>query len=149
MATVPLIVGGVAALGGIADPDGGPAEGPKPDHYTRAELLALAGLPGPIDVLLTHDAPRDVLLPGAGSRDVAELIALRAPAFHFCGHYHESGRALPAPAPTRSFQLDTTRHDRRTGLVREGCFGILDWRGTIEGSRFDFVDTRGYGPVSG
>jgi Icc-related predicted phosphoesterase len=130
----------VAALGGIADPDGRASEGPQPDHYTRAELLAVAGLPGPIDVLLTHDAPWGTVMPRAGSRDVTELIALLAPAFHFCGHYHEPGRALAVPAPTRSFQLDATKPATRTGEVRAGCFGILDWRGRAAGSRFAFVD---------
>jgi Icc-related predicted phosphoesterase len=130
----------VAGLGGIADPDGRPGEGPKPDHYTRDELLALAGLPGPIDVLLTHDAPWGTVMPEGGSRDVSELIALLSPPFHFCGHYHEPGMALAVPGPTRSFQLDATKPERKSGRVRPGCFGILDWRGRPERSHFAFAD---------
>jgi len=131
----------VAALGGIADPDGHAGEGSKPDHYTHEEVHAVAGLAGPVDVLLTHDAPWGTLVPEGGSHDVTDLIRLHAPAFHFCGHYHETGTALAVPAPTQSYQLDATKPDRTTGRVRAGCFGILEWAGRAKGSRFGFVDT--------
>jgi hypothetical protein len=131
----------VAALGGIADPDGRGAGRPKPDHYTKDEVRRVAGLPGPVDVLLTHDAPWGSVFPAGGSRDVTELIALLAPAFHFCGHYHAPGTALTAPAPTRSYQLDAVRPDRASGRMRAGCFGILEWSGRPTNSRFAFVES--------
>jgi hypothetical protein len=125
----------VGALGGISL-DGGPGRDPASEFYTAGEARRLrAG--GPLDVLLTHEPPfgaAATLHPryaGEGSRDAASLVRECAPRFHFCGHYHEPGGRLEAPAGTESYLLNAVNFLRPQRL-NPGCFGVLTWGGPDE-----------------
>jgi hypothetical protein len=61
-----------------------------PACFCRLSSLSGAGF----DVLLTHESPRDAILPDHGSEDVGSLIRCALPAFAFFGHYHSTGRQV-------------------------------------------------------
>lgn len=133
----------VGALGGISCEGGGPGDDPVSPFYTAAEARRLrAG--GVLDVLLSHEPPLGAaatLHPryaAAGSRDVLSLVRECAPRFHFCGHYHEPGGPLEAPAGTESHLLNAVNF-LRPHRLNPGCFGLLTWAGRDE-SAFALVD---------
>lgn len=41
----------------------------------------------PVDILLTHDAPRDAIYPGSGSLEIEHALFRYQPQYHFLGHY--------------------------------------------------------------
>lgn len=133
----------VGALGGISTEGGGPGDDPVSPFYTAGEVRRLRAA-GPLDVLLSHEPPRGAAAPlhpryaDGGSRDVASLVRDGAPRFHFCGHYHEPGGRLVAPAGTESYQLNAVNFLRPHAL-NPGCFGLLIWAGPDEAT-FSLVD---------
>lgn len=46
------------------------------------------------DALLTHDSPRDAIIPNAGSRETLGVIQAAQPAFAFFGHHKGRGRLV-------------------------------------------------------
>lgn len=101
------------------------------------ELTRLSAT-GSLDILLTHDVPRDTVMAGAGSPEVRTLIRRCAPRYHFCGHYHEEGRELDVGGTTRSFLLNEVNFHGSSRLNRR-CMGILRWK-LDEKSTFEFVE---------
>lgn len=134
----------LTALGGIADNHGPGGPDPVSPFYTRAEIRRLRSVDGPVDVLLTHDVPEGAAAgisgnyANAGSRDITELIADLQPAYHFCGHYHESGQRLEDKGHTASYILNAVNFQNERRL-RPGCIGILRWSGR-EHSAFEILD---------
>jgi hypothetical protein len=92
------------------------------------------------DVLLTHDAPRDFVLPDSGSVLISEVIAEARPAFAFFGHYHQ-GRILQGElGTTHVHHLHGFELRGRGGSAEEGSVGVLTWAG--QGGRFEYLEPR-------
>jgi hypothetical protein len=128
----------VGALWGIDDKAPKARRSPGPQGRIRQRsATALCG--ERFDVLLTHESPRDAMLPDSGSDAISAVIALAQPAFTFFGHYHGKGRLdLCDFGRTRAFHLaglefqgpGKTAEDRSVGLLcwdgQEGTFEYLD-----------------------
>ena len=88
-----------------------------------AEALTKSGF----DVLLTHDSPRDAVLPGSGSEEIGAIIRGARPAFAFFGHYHGTGRQVEGDfGATRVYHLC---HLELRSRAEEGSVGALTWDG--------------------
>ncbi len=90
------------------------------------------------DVLLTHDSPRDAMLPDSGSDDITTVLRLARPGFHFFGHYHGPGRLYLCDfRPTQVFHLHGLELHGPGGTAEEGSVGVLRWAdGTC---RFEYL----------
>jgi hypothetical protein len=126
----------IGVLGGLADGDGPGATAVSP-FYTASEVRRLRANGAPLDVLLSHEPPRgaaEVLHPkyaGAGSPEVRAFLREIGARYHFCGHYHEPGKRLPAPEGTDSYELNAVGFSHRAKL-NPGCIGILQWASSAD-----------------
>jgi len=78
------------------------------------------------DVLLTHDSPRDAVLPDSGSDAISAVLHLARPALAFFGHYHGDGRLGGCDfGPSRVFHLHGLEFRGRGGTAEERCAGVL------------------------
>jgi hypothetical protein len=130
----------IAGLGGIAR-SGQPGDDPASPYYTRSEWRALRAL-GPLDLFLSHEPPYGAFghhprYGTSGSPEVQTFLQESAPRFHFCGHYHRDGQALPAPSGTQSFELNAVNF-LRAHQLNPGCIGLLTWPGA-EHARFELL----------
>jgi calcineurin-like phosphoesterase family protein len=85
-----------------------------------------------IDVLLTHDARRNFMIPGAGLDEIGMLLDQMRPSYHFFGHYGGPCRiSTDSNGVTRSCKLADLHWDRsERGARVEACsMGILRWSG--------------------
>lgn len=106
-------------------------------NRNSAKRLALA----PMDVLLTHESPRDAVWEDAGSRAVSLVLQTAKPAFAFFGHYHEEGRLDECDfAPTQVYHLAGLEFRGPRGSAEDWCVGVLRWRET--GASFTYVEDR-------
>jgi hypothetical protein len=113
----------VGALWGI-DPDARRRE--PPGGRIRARRATALGAAG-FDVLLTHDSPRDAVVPGGGSEAIAAVIRSARPAFAFFGHYHPTGRQVEGDfGDTRVYHLG---HLELRSRGEAGSVGVLTWDG--------------------
>jgi hypothetical protein len=88
------------------------------------------------DVLLTHESPRDAVLPDQGSEEIGAVIRSARPAFAFFGHYHRTGRRVEGDfGATRVYHLSHLELDSR---AEEGSVGVLTWDGGA--GEFDYLD---------
>ena len=129
-----LRVGGVGGCFGPSDFERPSASlrGYAKRHYTRDELDALAAS-GPLDIVLTHDAPAGVPFErhhrGAGyvseAAGLDELLAQTQPRICFFGHHHTRLEAVVASVPCRG--LNKSPHPGSLLAVEmSGC--QPDWR---------------------
>jgi hypothetical protein len=82
----------------------------------------------PHDVLLTHDSPRDAVLPDSGSEEISSVIRTARPAFAFFGHYGgTSGPVEGDFGATQVFHLGDLRLQHNGGCAEEGSVGALTW----------------------
>jgi hypothetical protein len=103
------------------------------------ERSAFALAHAAFDVLLTHESPRDAVLPDAGSDAISLIIAGAQPAFAFFGHYHGTGRQVAgAFGRTQVFHLCGLEFRGRGRSAEEGSVGVLRWSGAEAG--FTYVD---------
>lgn len=106
-------------------------------HPKSASLLAVAEF----DVLLTHDAPADAMLSGAGSEAIATIIRQVQPRFAFFGHYRGNGHRVNGDfGRTHVHHMAGMELRRRSLFAEEGSVGVLRWA-KGEG-RFEYVDDR-------
>jgi hypothetical protein len=91
------------------------------------------------DVLLTHESPRDAMVPESGSEEITTVLRRARPAFHFFGHYHGPGRLhLCDFRPTQVFHLHGLELRGPGGTAEEGSVGVLRW---ADGAgRFEYLD---------
>jgi hypothetical protein len=117
----------VGALWGIDDKAPKARQGIPPRARIRrrgTEALSSARF----DVLLTHESPRDAVLPDNGSEDVGAVIRCARPVFAFFGHYHRTGRRIEGDfGATRVYHLSHLELDSR---AEEGSVGVLTWNGS-------------------
>jgi hypothetical protein len=96
---------------------------PPRGRITQRGSAALSG--ARLDVLLTHESPRDAILAGHGSEDIGAVIRSAGPAFAFFGHYHTTGRRVEGDfGGTRVYHLSHLELDSR---AEEGSVGMLTW----------------------
>jgi hypothetical protein len=94
---------------------------------------------GTFDVLLSHDAPRDLVYPDSGSSAVSAIVADAKPAFAFFGHYHPGDRLVTAEVgPTRLFHLHGLEFRGPGGTAEPGSVGVL--RRAAGASTFAYLD---------
>jgi hypothetical protein len=88
------------------------------------------------DVLLTHDAPRDLVYPESGSEAISLCIEEAKPSFAFFGHYHPGDRLVSAErGQSRIFHLHGLEFRGPGGTAEAGSVGVLRWdsgRGQFE-----------------
>jgi hypothetical protein len=98
---------------------------PPRARISRRGTVALSG--ARFDVLLSHESPRDAILPDQGSEEIGSVIRSARPAFAFFGHYHATGRRVEGDfGATRVYHLSHLELDSR---AEEGSVGVLTWDG--------------------
>ena len=91
-------------------------------------------------VLLTHDSPRDLVIPDSGSEFISMVIQETRPAFAFFGHYHPGARMVTdVRGPTRIFHLHGLELRGPGGSAEDGSVGVLRWDGAA--GSFDYVES--------
>jgi Icc-related predicted phosphoesterase len=109
------------------------AQADRRRHFVREEVLACEAL-GPVDLFMTHEAPRPYLVGSSGSRrgvdagktPVNEVLAVLRPRLHLFGHHHRFSeqerqgiRSVGLDLVSRSYLLidaaTMTYHVRTTG----------------------------------
>jgi len=89
-----------------------------------------------LDVLLTHESPRDAMFSDSGSEEIDALLGLARPAFLFFGHYKGTGRRVAGDyGPTQVYHLSGLELRGRGGTAEAGSVGVLRWgegTGTFE-----------------
>jgi hypothetical protein len=92
-----------------------------------------------MDVLLTHDGPKDAMGPNCGSDEIEAIIRGAKPAFAFFGHYRGTGSRVEGDfGPTQLYHMAGMELRRRNLYPEEGCMGILRWSNNQ--GQFDYVD---------
>ncbi len=82
-----------------------------------------------MDVLLTHESPRDAMILDAGSEAISLVIATARPAFAFFGHYHCEGRLDECDfGPTQAYHLAGLEFRGKGGTAEDRCAGVLRWQ---------------------
>ncbi len=83
-----------------------------------------------VDILLTHDAPRDRIYPGSGSLEIQQALLRHQPQYHFYGHYGGPARYYrEANGSTHSYKLaDLSGESQdRDGAPPAGSMWLLHW----------------------
>lgn len=108
------------------------SEKAKPHYIQPYEQQRLEQLSDtPVDILLTHDAPRDRIYPGSGSLEIEQALLRHQPRYHFFGHYSGFSRYhLEANGITHSYKLADLggRHQVGTQTTEIGTMGVLHWQ---------------------
>ena len=87
-----------------------------------------------MDVLLTHESPRDAFWLDSGSLAINTILHGARPAFNFFGHYHGEGRMEECDfGPTRVLHLVGLEFSGE-GRAEERSVGVLRWRDGAAGS---------------
>jgi hypothetical protein len=91
------------------------------------------------DVLLTHDSPRDAIIPNGGSQDILDIIQSAQPRFAFFGHHRGQGHRVEGEfGQTQVYHLAGMELRRAGGQAEEGSIGVLRWTG--RDGAFEYVD---------
>jgi hypothetical protein len=92
------------------------------------------------DVLLTHDSPRDALIPNAGSAAIRDIIRTAQPAFAFFGHHRGTGRQVVGEyGKTQVYHLSGLEMRKHGVHAEEASVGVLTWDG--ETGTFQYLDS--------
>ncbi|MCI0462666.1 MAG: metallophosphoesterase [Gemmataceae bacterium] len=84
------------------------------------------------DVLLTHESPRDAVLPDSGSEEIDGILRAAQPAFAFFGHYGSGGGPVPGRwGKSQVFRLGDFALNSAGGSAEEGSVGALTWEGGV------------------
>lgn len=131
----------VGAVWGIDDQV--PNSRRKTPERARIRERSLMGLAGTaIDVLLSHDSPRDAVLAGSGSEGLRALINLARPSFAFFGRYGSRfGRVGDTTARTQVYELAGFEMRRSGSCAEAGSVGLLTWENGL--GVFEYVDESG------
>jgi hypothetical protein len=98
----------------------------QPHEQHRLEQLGNT----PVDILLTHDAPRDAIYPGSGSLEIERALLLHRPQYHFYGHYGGPYRyQLEANGMTHGYKLADLSGESQDceEVLATGSMGLLHW----------------------
>jgi hypothetical protein len=82
-----------------------------------------------MDVLLTHESPRDAMFEDSGSTAITAVIECARPAFAFFGHYHGDGRLDECDfGATQVYHLAGLEFRGKGGSAEDRCAGVLRWQ---------------------
>jgi hypothetical protein len=110
---------------------------PAAGRLREASLTALAG--ARFDLLLTHESPRDAVLPGSGSEGIGVVLDLARPAFAFFGHYGSRyGRIAGDFGGAQVYQMAGFELRQDRSHAEPGSVGILTWDGAA--GSFAYLD---------
>jgi hypothetical protein len=128
----------VGALRGIDDKaPNARRKTPERGRIRESSITSLAG--SALDVLITHDGPRDAVLVGSGSEGLRTLIELARPAFGFFGHYgRRFGRVEATTGETQVYHLAGFEMRRGGACAEEGSVGLLTWEDGV--GAFEYLD---------
>jgi hypothetical protein len=130
----------VGALWGIDDRAPRARKNAPPGGHIRPKS-AIALACGEFDVLLSHESPRDAIIPGTGSQEIGDILRAAKPAFAFFGHYGaEPVELVHDYGPTRVYHLGGLELKRHGGVAEPGSVGALTWDGRR--GEFRYVDER-------
>ncbi len=91
------------------------------------------------DVLLTHDSPRDAIIPNAGSQEIVEVILAARPRFAFFGHHKGRGRRVEGDFGETHVHFLCGMELRESSQHAEaGSVGCLRWEG--DAGAFAYLD---------
>jgi hypothetical protein len=91
-----------------------------------------------LDVLLTHDSPRDAVFQGSGSNAISSVLQLTCPAFSFFGHYHTDGHLAQRDfGTTEVVHLHGLELRGPGSSAEDNSVGVLLWDGTH--GTFDYL----------
>jgi Icc-related predicted phosphoesterase len=94
----------------------------KPSHIQDYELArARQALAQPIDILLTHDAPRGLIYSESGLHIISEILERQPPCYHFFGHYHGD----------RCYEFSYLNHVTHGCKLAEPHFNMFDPQRTL------------------
>jgi len=120
----------VAALWGVDD-QAPRARQKLPPRARIAERCATQLCARRFDILLSHDCPRDAVIPDAGSTAISALLSLAQPAFAFFGHYGRDWGPIAGDfGRTQVYHLAGMELRAAGGTAEEGSVGALHWDGT-------------------
>jgi hypothetical protein len=107
----------------------------------RERIFELGNLP--VDVLLTHDAPRAYVYPESGLDEIGLVLEQYKPAYHFFGHYGGPHKQSIYPASGTHLHKLADLHWGKHILstLEEGSMGILRWHNSNENS-FEIVNAK-------
>jgi hypothetical protein len=102
-------------------------------HYIQPDEQHLLERLGdmPVDIVLTHDAPRDRIYPGSGSLEIEQALRRHQPQYHFFGHYSgPSHHRLETNGITNSYHLADLVLNPQQGqpMLGSGSMGLLRWQ---------------------
>ncbi len=120
----PLVMG----IGRVGPPRGETEPG-RPKYIQPEESERVLELvPERLDLLVSHDAARDALVPGLGLDEVRLVLDQVRPAYHFFGHV---GRPVPPHLDANGVTTVAKVADLswQDGRLRDGCLGLLRWHG--------------------
>ena len=107
---------------------------PPRAKISRRGVMALSA--AALDVLLTHDSPRDAVLADNGSEEIDAVLRRARPKFAFFGHYHPTGRQVEQDyGGARVYHLS---HLELRSRAEEGSVGVLTWDGAA--GEFAYLD---------
>lgn len=119
-------------VGRVGQP-AGETESLRDKYIQPAEQQQIANAPmSEIDILLTHDAKRDLIRPGIGMQEISAILENARPVYHFFGHTGESfSRRVDENGVTVSSKLSDFewQNDNPANPLKSGCFGLLRWNG--------------------
>jgi hypothetical protein len=78
-----------------------------------------------IEVLLTHDGPRDVVYNNSGSEEISALLGLTQPTYHFFGHFSQTGQHVGYHGDTNLHLMGGFELRGPGGVAEEGSVGVL------------------------
>lgn len=95
---------------------------------------------GELDVLLTHDGPRNAILLNGGSEEILDVLRAAQPAFAFFGHYKGPGHRIESDfGRTEVYHLAGMELRQSGHQAEEGSVGVLRWAG--KGGSFTYVES--------
>ncbi len=131
----------ILGIGRIGQPAS--SERTKPHYIQPYEQQLLEHLSDmPVDVLLTHDAPRDRFYPGSGSLEIAQALQRHQPQYHFFGHYGGPLKQhVETNGMTHSCHLAdlSVKVEPREPMPGTGSMGLLHWEHR-ERQTFEWLD---------
>lgn len=126
----------IGGLGGIEPPEGrrlAQRDSELPRKYLRkSDVERLTA--GPLDLLVTHEAPKDFPFEHSGSPLVDDVLRRQAPQLHVFGHYHRpyGPREQVPGVQSRGLAINVPRALGQT--PPEGSLALLRWRSTSDWS---------------
>ncbi len=128
----------VGALWGIDDKaPNARRKTPERGRIRESSITALAG--SALDVLITHDGPRDAVLAGSGSEGIGDLIDMARPAYAFFGHYgSRHGRVGGTTGGTQVYEMAGFEMRREGSCAEAGSVGLLTWE--AGSGAFEYLD---------